>query len=208
MISTTPGAGHVNPVVPLVRALIELDTIHVGNVASCVPVRCCAGIRRPRSRYRGGRTNFRLIDLHPEVLLVAPRERRPIMFAGGFAEVAAPAMVDGLQAVIRSVEPDLVVHEAAELAAPPVCASWGIPLVTVAFSGTLPIQVRLLLQQAIEPLWTSLGLTVPDDLGMGTHAYLHPFPPAFGQRPPWPHVYDIRPTSDDRSGGMARAILA
>lgn len=204
LISTTPGAGHVNPVVPLARSLVELghQIVWVTSASGCRAVAALGFDAREAGLDVAERTS-RLIQLHPGVMAAAPRARRPIMFAGGFAEVAAPAMVDDLLATVRDVEPDLVVHEVAELAAPAICATFGIPLVTVAFSGALPAPVRLALRPAIEPLWTRFGVAVPEDFGFGTHAYLHPFPPVFGQRPPGLRVRDVRPTSDDRSSGSS-----
>ena len=202
MISTTPGAGHVNPVVPFARAWVDQGH-HVTWVTA--PTGCEAvsglGVDVRAAGIDTAERTTRVLERHPELFTVAPRDRRPILFAGGFAEVAAPLVVDELERVIRDVRPDLIVHEVAELAAPALAAASGVPLVTVAFSGALPLPVRSALTTAIEPVWAALGQPTPDDLGLGTHGYLHPFPPAFGQRPHGPNVRDVRPVGDDRSRG-------
>ena len=78
-----------------------------------------------------------------------------------FARAAAPVMRKDLAPIIDRVRPDVVLRETAELAAAPMAAARGIPLVTVAFSGVLPEPARGEVADALRPLWQAEGLGGP-----------------------------------------------
>ena len=73
----------------------------------------------------------------PEIMALDPRRRRQRLFVGFFAVIAAPRMLADLTTVFDSFQPDVVIHEMAELAAAPLAAGRGIAHLTVAFSGAL-----------------------------------------------------------------------
>ena len=120
-------------------------------------------------------------------------QRRGPLFAAVFARAAAPAMRDELAPIIEEVRPDVVVRETAELAAAPMAAARGIPLVTVAFSGVLPEPARDQVLDDLRPLWRAEGLDDPTWADVYGQLYLHPFPDSFGQRPDSPLVRPVRP---------------
>ena len=120
-------------------------------------------------------------------------ERRGPLFTAVFARAAAPVMREDLAPIIDRVRPDLVVRETAELAAAPMAAARGIPLVTVAFSGVLPDRARGQVVDALRPLWQAEGLGDPSWADVYGQLYLHPFPASFGQRPDSTVVRPIRP---------------
>ena len=97
-----------------------------------------------------------------------------------------------LTPIIDRVRPDVMVRETAELAAAPMAAARGIPLVTVAFSGVLPERARALVLDALGPLWHAEGLGEPSWDDIYGQLYLHPFPVSFGQRPDSAVVRPIR----------------
>ena len=102
-------------------------------------------------------------------------------------------MRDELAPIIEEVRPDVVVRETAELAAAPMAAARGIPLVTVAFSGVLPEPARDQVLDDLRPLWRAEGLDDPTWADVYGQLYLHPFPDSFGQRPDSPLVRPVRP---------------
>ena len=59
-----------------------------------------------------------------------PEERPNFMFGKLFGAVSAPAALADLLPLVRSWRPALVVHDAAELAAPIAAAAIGVPHVT------------------------------------------------------------------------------
>ena len=63
----------------------------------------------------------------PEVTAQPPRARRGLLFSIMFAESAAPAMRLDLARVLEEFRPDVVIHEAGELAAAPLARARDIP---------------------------------------------------------------------------------
>ncbi len=128
-------------------------------------------------------------------------DRRGPMFAAFFARAAGPMMQRDLGPVFERVQPDLVVREMAELAAAPMAAARGIPLVTVAFSGVLTETARRVVINDLGPMWRSEGLDNPWWSDVYGQLYLHPFPASFGQCPDFAAVRPMRAgnpaTSDD-----------
>jgi hypothetical protein len=127
-----------------------------------------------------------------EIMALPMSERRGPLFAAFFARAAAPVMQRELASIINAVRPDVIVREMAELAAAPMAAARGIPLVTVAFSGVLPERARDLVLHDLRPLWESERLDEPVWADVYGQLYLHPFPASFGQRPDSSVVRPIR----------------
>ena len=135
-------------------------------------------------------------------------ERRGPLFSELFARAAAPVMQRDLAPIIDHVRPDVMVRETAELAAVPMAAVRGIPLVTVAFSGVLPEHARGEVLDALRPLWQAEGLGDPSWSDLYGQLYLHPFPVSFGQRPDSPIVRPIRPEPGSPSVEVAGWVAA
>jgi UDP:flavonoid glycosyltransferase YjiC (YdhE family) len=194
LVVTTAGTGHILPTLPVALALraaghdvgwATAPESHAvverhGFATSAVGM----GLRDRHERF--GRS-------YGHAFTLPPPERRPVMFAGLFADIAAPRATEELEPLLAEQRPDLVVHEVAEMASPPLTAAYGIPRITVAFSGELPEAVRAPAVDAVQPLWSRHGLEAPPDLGLHDLAYLHPFAPSLGQRPAHPSVVDVAP---------------
>lgn len=200
LVTSTPGIGHLNPLVPMMSALQQAghDVLVVTAPESCAFVERSGFAVRPAGMAIADRRaafNPRM----PEVLALPPRQRRGLYFSGFFAEAAAPVMRVDLAPVFTEFRPDIVLHEAAELAVAPMAKARGIPHVTVAFSGALPDSAERLLIETIAPVWAAEGLPAPaiDDI-LGS-LYLHPFPPSFGQVPSGDMVRSIRGDVVDRA---------
>ena len=102
----------------------------------------------------------------------------------------------------------MVLRETGELAAAPMAAARGIPLVTVAFSGVLPERARGEVLDDLRPLWQAEGLGDPSWADVYGQLYLHPFPVSFGQRPDSPVVRPIRPDRGSPSATPAGWVAA
>jgi UDP:flavonoid glycosyltransferase YjiC (YdhE family) len=198
LVTSTPGAGHIHPIVPIARALADSghDVVWATAHEGCARVAALGFDAVPAGM--GSRERMeQLLATTPEFPDLPPRARRAVAFGGLFGRIAAPPMRDALSAVFDDVRPDVVVHDIAELAGPPMAVARGIPHVTVAFSGAIPAAVLDPAVREAAPVWAAEGLDVPDDLGFADHVYLHPFPAAFGPAPAGPTVRSVRPMHVD-----------
>ena len=75
---------------------------------------------------------------YPETRDLPPQRWPDVMFPKVFGEINAPAALTGLLPLVSEWRPELVVHDAAELAAPIAAAAVGVPNVTHAFGALLP----------------------------------------------------------------------
>ncbi len=207
LITSTPGMGHLNSILPLASALQSAghELLVVTGAESCELVEG-RGFTVQAGGMSGDARRAAYAPRMPETLALPPRRRRGLFFAGFFADIAAPAMRIDLVPVFDQFRPDLVLNERGELAAGPMAAARGIPHVTVAFSGALPTWSEQLLIDAIEPLWAAEGLPVPTMAQINGDLYLHPFPPSFGQAPTSGTVRPMRAAASD-DGGAAPAWL-
>lgn len=124
---------------------------------------------------------------HPEIGELPPQERPDVMFGKLFGEVSAPAALADLLPLVRSWRPELVVHDAAELAGPIAAAAIGVPNVTHAFGALLPeLRVRRAGEE-VAPLWRAEGLEPRPYAGVYDHLYVDIYPPSL-QAPGGDHL--------------------
>jgi UDP:flavonoid glycosyltransferase YjiC (YdhE family) len=179
LFSCTATEGHIAPLIPLARALARLTH----DVAFAT-----APAFEPRVRAEGFVTfpagldqaeiKVRMQAYRPRLLELAPAERRPQAYTWRFAHVDAPAKLPELQRAAMSWRPDLLVHDAAELCAPPVAASLGIPSVNHAFGQVIPAACHELAAGAVRALWDTAGVEPEDWNGMYRGAYVDICPPS------------------------------
>ena len=159
-----PAAGHVNPLLPLVDALVaQGDEVVVaagedpgGAIARTGATHVVAGgtelrwIEALRARVRG----FPGDGLAPERInhYFVPRV---------FADIAAVDMIDDVVACARRFAPDLVMFETYAFAGPLAAAIIDAPPVHHLISPMLPHDVMELVNDALSPLWRSFDLHVP-----------------------------------------------
>ena len=193
LCTSTGGAGHVGALAPVAQALRDRGHVVQWAVApdGAEAVErmgfewCAAGLSTSARRESAA-------AVFGEIMQLPMSERRGPLFAAFFARAAAPVMQRELTAILDRVRPDVIVRETAELAAAPMAAARGIPLVTVAFSGVLPEPARDQVLHDLRPLWADEGLGEPTWADVYGELYLHPFPDSFGQRPDSPVVRPIR----------------
>jgi len=204
LCTSTGGAGHVHALAPAARAMRDRGhdvrwavapdgTDALGAMGfEWFP----AGLTTQARREAAGAAL-------PGITQLPMAERRGPLFTALFARAAAPAMLQALAPIIDQVRPDVMLRETGELAAAPMAAARGIPLVTVAFSGVLPEHARAQILDAVHPLWEAEGLGDPSWADVYGQLYFHPFPVSFGQRPDSPVVRPVRPGSGSPSAAPA-----
>ncbi len=201
LVVTTAGTGHILPTLPVADAFRRAghDVVWATAADSHAVVDAHGYATRTVGIGLAERAT-RFAEDHGHTFELPPADRRPAMFSGLFAHIAAPVAADALGPVLDELEPDLVVHEVAELASAPLTADRGIDRVTVAFSGEVPVPVRRAAAKAVAPVWERVGRPVPDDLGLYSGTYLHPFAPSLGQRPVTGAVRDVAPAGTPAPG--------
>ncbi len=209
LVTSSPGAGHVHPMVPLARALVAAGhEVRWATAADARPSVERAGLATEPAGLSIVEREARLGDRLDEVLSLPLPQRRPALFRAIFAETSAPAMVRDLEAVVGRWPPDLFVHEPAELAAAPVAERLGRPHVTVGFGRLLGPHVVGPAVEAVAPVWEAAGRSVPDDLGLYRYLYLHPLPASMESAPPDLPVVPLRPGGYDGDDGPRPEWLA
>lgn len=159
-----PASGHVNPLLPLVGALVaQGDEVVVasgedpgGAIARTGATHVEAGgkelrwIETLRSRVRG----FPGDGLAPERVnhYFVPRV---------FADIATVDMIDDVVACGRTFAADLVLFETYAFAGPLAATILGVPAVHHLISPMLPHDVMELANDALSPLWRSFDLPAP-----------------------------------------------
>jgi UDP:flavonoid glycosyltransferase YjiC (YdhE family) len=176
LVTSTPGTGHLHPLVPLARELVLAghEVVWATAASSCAKVESFGFPARPCGLDGDVRRSV-FVDRAAHMHELPPRQRRAVMLPVMFGEVAAPAMRDDLVEVFDDFRPQLVVHEFAELAAAPMAAARGIASVSVGFSGAVSDALQAALEASVAPVWEREGLSV-SAAGISGDLFLHPFP--------------------------------
>lgn len=134
LATTTAGIGHLHPLVPLARAaLVQGHEVRVAAPASLAPALATRGL-----------PHLPLPDYAPEHVAHVEAVVRRLGPPGPGAEVEmlrevfgwakTDATLDAMRAAVASWQPDLVLHEAAELSGPLAAEEVGIQHATVAIA--------------------------------------------------------------------------
>jgi UDP:flavonoid glycosyltransferase YjiC (YdhE family) len=162
---STPGAGHVYPMMPLIEALLAQGdevTVAAGEDPGGALARSGAVFRQAG---RGEMDWF--VDLGARVLHgmpgdgIAPERINHYFVPRLFAEVATPDMIDEVVAIGRELGPDLVLFETYALAGPLAAEVLRVPGVHQLISPMLPHEVMALADDAVSPIWRSFDCFTP-----------------------------------------------
>jgi calicheamicin 3'-O-methyl-rhamnosyltransferase len=200
LVTSTPGTGHAYPMMPLVA-----DLQRAGHeVLWATAEDGVALVRRHGFDVAVAGMNLQerrafLEPRFPEIFRLPARLRRGHLFSGMFARAAAPRMAIELEPIVERFRPDVVVHEWGEQAAAPIAVARSIPHASIAFSGALPEHAVPMVEEALEPLWSSFGLRRPSISDMAGDVYFHPFPKSMGQATALDQARELRPTTRSES---------
>ena len=182
----TPGAGHVNPMMPLIEAFLAQGdevTVAAGEDPGGVVARTGASFRvagRGEMEWFG--------DLQARVLHglpgdgLAPERINHYFVPRLFAEVAAPDMIDDVIAIGRELGPDLVLFETYALAGPLAAQVLGVPGVHHLISPMLPHEVMALADDAVSPIWRSFDCFTPGYGGLYRGITIEITPPSLEEQ--------------------------
>ena len=169
LVVSTPGAGHITPLVPLVGALLAGgDEVLIASGPEAAPIVEKSGAQfalagrtlaeymaRLATRTRGNPGDG-----------VAAERILHYFLPRAFAEIAVDEMVDDVWRHGREFAADLVLFEAFALAGPLVAELLGVPSVAHMFGPLPPPEVVELANDAVSPIWRSFGRDVPGWAGM------------------------------------------
>ena len=188
LFSSTPGEGHVRPLLPLARALSARGhEIAFATVADWAPRLEEEGfpVLPAGIGHRAART---YIDL-AERSRVAPADLRLFLFPRIFGRGHAPAKTSQLLEHGRDWKPEAIVHETSDLAGPIVAAALGLPSVHHSFGAMLPLRVAEAAAEVVAPLWREQGLEPDRYAGVFRGLYVDVAPPSLAPaEPPAPSV--------------------
>ena len=179
LVATTAGRGHVLPVVPLARALLDSghELLWATGPEAC-GILAAAGIDCVPAGMPEGEIAPRRARLHEEAADL-PRDQLPaFVFPRLFGELLAPRMAQDLLPLARTWGPHLVLHDQSALAAPLVAAVLDVPSVTHAFGSAVPAAHVSMAGERLAPLWAEHGLEVPAYAGCYASPYLDIYPPS------------------------------
>jgi calicheamicin 3'-O-methyl-rhamnosyltransferase len=164
LFSCTAGDGHFTPLVPLARASADAGhQVVFATAARCTERVAAAGFDNLPAGRSVDEIAEEMAAFRIRIQEVPSHDRRPETFAYRFATLDAPAKLDALLAEATTWQPDLIVHETADLAAPPVAAALGVPSAQHSFGRLLPHACLERAAPLTAPLWERLGLE-PDPL--------------------------------------------
>lgn len=181
LVTTTAGLGHVLPVLPLA---VELQArghdlhwvVGPGNEATVA----ATGIELTIAGMLVAERRAELIRRHPDLATLPMQEARAVAFSTHFGELAAPAVLETVRAVVDDWQPDVVVHEAAELAGPLAAAAAGIPSVCHGFGEVVPEPSVRRTGIVLAPSWETAGLAPDPYAGSYRGLYVDIYPPSLG----------------------------
>ena len=182
-MTATPGLGHVLPVRRLAVELLarghELRWV-AGQDNSDILLDAGFDVTVAGIPVRDRLREF--FHRYPNTWSLPEEERRAVAFSKLFGELAAPPMLETLRPLVRAWRPDLVLHDAAELAAPIVATSIGVPSVCHGFGEIMPERSARRAGEQMAPLWRDSGLEPDEYAGSYRGLYVDIYPPSLGSQ--------------------------
>ena len=179
LVSSFPAIGHVNPMVPLARALTARGHDVVWATGpDALPTIEAAGLRHVAVGSTASEARVEFYRRFPEARQLQPEELPGFMFPRLFGTVAAPTTLPDLLAFARTFKPDIVVHVAGAFAAPIVAAVLDVPTVCQGYGALSPAERVAAASEAVGPLWREHGLTPRASGGCYDHLYIDIYPPS------------------------------
>ncbi len=175
---STPGIGHVLPLLGLARAAQQRGhAVAWATAADAQPLLQAHGIPLLAAGVPFAQCRDETRARWPQ----APRAGRAQAahaFPHQFGTVILEHMLRPLGAAVDSFKPDLVINETGALAAPLVACLRGLPHITHAFGLPIPSDILHSTTCAVAPAWQAAGLQVPPFAGLYEHGAIEIAPPS------------------------------
>ena len=205
LVATTPGLGHLLPMLPLARAARDRGhEVVIAAGRSLADVATAAGFRHEPM---GPPSIGSVVDQVGELVGVTGRRRAVVTLKRVFCEVIAPAMADGVSELSDRWRPDVIVHEDREFGSWVVAERLGVPHVTVQATAWRPRTAEIA-SDPLNALRHRHGLAGDERLaGLFGRLFLTTRPRSLRDPDaPLPEVTaELRPIADDRLGADAAA---
>lgn len=201
LVATTPGWGHVTPVLPLAAVLRdrghELVWVTAADAARSLEQRGFAV--RAHGLTIAERLPRAASLLAERVSGLPPNEVRAHAFTVNFAILGAAHTLDSIRAVAAEFRPEIIVREPAELGAAIVARTSGTTHAVVGFGGLIPEGARRMADVTLARQFDGAGLDSGDDRLHFGDLYLHPMPASMDVGDVPDVVRRVRPPRQDRS---------
>ena len=180
LFSTTPGYGHFHPLVPLARAFVDDGHEVVFATAASFGAHVeTTGFRTVDAGMQPDELAARFGPYRERLAEIPIAERRPYAFTWRFATVEAPGKLPDLMEAATRFEPDLLVYESGDLAAPITATALGITSVHHGFGRMVPVACFERAAPEMEGLWRGVGLEPEPLCGAFRRPYVDICPPSF-----------------------------
>lgn len=179
LFSSTWGVGHVFPMVPLARAFVAAghELVWIAHEPALARIQA-AGLPARRGGLDADGVRAVLARNKEETAGLAGEAHAAHAFPRMFGLGGTPPMLADLLPLVQEWQPDLMVHEPAELAAPLAAALTSTRLVTHSWGGPVPPPILSAAAEVLAPLWVEHGLEVAPHAGEFRDGYLQLMPPS------------------------------
>jgi UDP:flavonoid glycosyltransferase YjiC (YdhE family) len=193
LFSSTSGYGHVIPMLPLAHAFRAAGhDVLWATAAQAMPLVTASGTEAVGSGASGDEEAALRAAVRTRGEQMAGPARAAFVFPRMFGEALTPPMAADLVRIARDWEPDLLIHEQAELAAPLAATLLAVPSVTHSFGTAVPVGALDESATLLAGLWRAHGLEVPQYAGCYRAGYLDICPPSV-QTMPVDHIRKVQP---------------
>ena len=195
LVVTTPGWGHIAPMLPVAEAVRSRGhEVRWVTAADSAPTLADKGFTvRPHGMPIAERLPRAMAIMAERAAGIPPGEVRALAFTINFALLATPSTLEGVSAEVTTFRPDVILREPAELSSALVGHRAGLPVATVGFGGFVPAPALRMADEALAVHVDAIGLARgSEDLHFGA-LYLHPMPASMDDTAPPAAVRRIRP---------------
>ncbi|HEX6109497.1 MAG TPA: glycosyltransferase [Ktedonobacteraceae bacterium] len=182
LITSISGYGHLQPLLPLAKALSDArHDVAIAIGPELRPRAEAAGFMAFDAGLAVGAAFEQLAEHFPdqEYNRLKPAEILDWYLPHLFGEIFTHAMLGDLEPLVRSWRPDVILHEIWEFAGPLAAASAGIPSISQTLGLRFDDQLLDSVASAVAPLWEQRGLEPDPAAGLYRSLCLDITPPSF-----------------------------
>jgi UDP:flavonoid glycosyltransferase YjiC (YdhE family) len=182
LVTSITAYGHLQPLLPLAQALSDAGhDVAIATGSDLRPRAEAAGFTAFDAGVSIGAGYERLARLFPDQAYnrLEPAEILGWYLPHLFGEVLAPAMLCDLEPLVRSWQPDVILHDSEEFAGPVAAAGAGIPSVSQTLGLRIDDCILDAVAAAVAPLWRQRDLEPDPAAGLYRYLCLDITPPGF-----------------------------